>query len=262
MALQPIERRSLSDSVYDQLSKEIVSGHFAPGEPLPPERTLCALLQVNRGAIREAVKRLSQAGLVASHHGSGHRVLDFRRNAGLDLLSQLLIDEEGNLDLQVVRSVMEMRSAIGPDAARLCAQRGSQACHQEIVALVEQMRQADGDIATLQDLNLQLWEQIIEGSGNIAYALAYNSLRDLYEGVRELMGEVLADELRDLDGLAATAAAIGDGDGAAARDHARSVIDSGLIAVVGVIEFLESTDQPLHIGNMPAGRESGPGGER
>ncbi len=257
MALQPVQRQSLSDSVYQQLSHEIVAGRFAPGQPLPPERTLSELLQVNRGAIREAVKRLAQAGLVASHHGSGHEVLDYRRNAGLDLLSDLLVDKDGNLDLQVVRSVMEMRSAIGPDASRLCARRGGPECGRALSALVEAMREADGDIPTLQELNLQLWERIVEGSGNIAYTLAYNSLRDLYDRVRDLMAEVLAEELSDIAAFEDIAHAIERGDDLCAGDLSREVIDKGLSAVVQVISALETSAQALTIDSIPSRLGSG-----
>ena len=37
------------------------------------------------------------------------------RTAGLDLLSQMLFSEGGTIDLQVVRSLIEIRSALAPD---------------------------------------------------------------------------------------------------------------------------------------------------
>ncbi|MBZ0253541.1 MAG: GntR family transcriptional regulator, partial [Candidatus Methylomirabilis sp.] len=56
--LQAIERKSLSDAVFEQLRARIVAGALAAGETLPSERALCETLQVNRGALREALKRL------------------------------------------------------------------------------------------------------------------------------------------------------------------------------------------------------------
>ncbi|MCB1155536.1 FadR family transcriptional regulator, partial [bacterium] len=52
--LEPIGRKSLSDSVYEQILARIVEGGIEPGEALPSERALCEMLQVNRGALREA----------------------------------------------------------------------------------------------------------------------------------------------------------------------------------------------------------------
>ena len=54
MRLKPVARKSLSDAVFDQLSQEIVQGRMRPGTPLPSERSLCDMLRVNRGAVREA----------------------------------------------------------------------------------------------------------------------------------------------------------------------------------------------------------------
>ena len=72
MDLQPVERRSLSDAVFDQLSGEILAGSLAPGDALPSERRLCELLQVNRGAVREGLKRLRQA-VAQELHAQGAR---------------------------------------------------------------------------------------------------------------------------------------------------------------------------------------------
>ena len=123
MQLKPVTRKSLSDAVFEQLSSEIVHGRMVPGAPLPSERTLCDLLRVNRGAVREALKRLSQAGLITIQHGGGAKVLDYKQSGNLDLLTRLLFRSDGTIDLQVARSAMEMRAAMAPDIARLCARR-------------------------------------------------------------------------------------------------------------------------------------------
>lgn len=105
---------------------------------------------MNRDAVREAVKRQAQAGLVASQHGSGHHVPDFRRSAGLDLLPKLLFKSDGDVDLQVVRSVMEMRAAVGPDAAALCAKRASQGLLTNLRACVTEMQLIELAVAKIE----------------------------------------------------------------------------------------------------------------
>ena len=55
--------------MYEQLRDHIVSGDVAPGASLPSERVLSERLGVNRAAIREGLKRLEQAGLVAIQQG-------------------------------------------------------------------------------------------------------------------------------------------------------------------------------------------------
>ncbi len=69
-----------------------------PGQPLPSERRLAEVLGVSRPAVREAIKRLTEAGLVEVRHGDATTIRDFRKHAGLDLLPRLLI-RSGEVDL-------------------------------------------------------------------------------------------------------------------------------------------------------------------
>ena len=122
MALQPVNRRSVPEDVFDQIVAEVLSGDMQPGEALPSERRLAEVLGVSRPAVREAIKRLTEAGLVEVRQGDATTVRDFRRHAGLDLLPRLLI-RAGEVDLSVVRSILETRLHNGPKVAELAASR-------------------------------------------------------------------------------------------------------------------------------------------
>ena len=74
-------------------------------------------------SVREALKRLQQSRLVSVRHGGTSHVLDYRDSAGLDLLAELIVTPVGRFDTQVVRGIIEMRSALAPDIARLAAER-------------------------------------------------------------------------------------------------------------------------------------------
>ena len=96
-------------------------------QALPSERRLAEVLGVSRPAVREALKRVSAAGLVEVRQGDATTVRDFRRHAGLDLLPRLLL-RAGELDLSVVRSILEARLHNGPKAAELAALRRKPVC--------------------------------------------------------------------------------------------------------------------------------------
>ncbi|HEX3546239.1 MAG TPA: GntR family transcriptional regulator, partial [Mycobacterium sp.] len=113
MALQPVNRRSVPEEVFEQIVTEVLSGEMQPGQTLPSERRLAEVLGVSRPAVREALKRLIAAGLVEVRQGDATTVRDFRRHAGLDLLPRLLI-RAGDLDFSVVRSILETRLHNGP----------------------------------------------------------------------------------------------------------------------------------------------------
>lgn len=227
MDLHPVARRSVSDAVYDQLLAEILGGSLHPGDTLPAERALTELLGVNRQAVREALKRLDQAGLVEITHGGATRVRDHRTSAGLDLLPALLQRPDGTIDLSVLRSVMEMRACIGPDAARLCALRAPADTSSALRSVTEAMAAVADDVSALAVLDWRYWELIIDGADNIAYRLAFNSLRDGAQPLALTATELLVGELTDIDTHRSLADAIATGDGAMAAEAAHALLDQG-----------------------------------
>jgi DNA-binding FadR family transcriptional regulator len=225
--IEPVARRSLSDAVFAQLRDRIVAGELAAGEPLPGERDLCTALGVNRGALREALKRLDQARLVAVRHGGATEVRDFREHAGLDLLPELLVNERGTFDPEVVSAVIEMRSALAPDVARLAAGRAGPELAVALDAIVSQMEEVQGDAAALQRLALDFWAELVRACGNLAYRLAFNSLRDCYARAMGLLTEVMRDEFADVKRYTAIARAVAAGEAEHAEHEARLLVRRG-----------------------------------
>src|SRR3954454_1757230 len=82
-------RRLAHELVYERLLGQVLDGRLAAGGPLPSERALAEQSGVNRHAVREAIKRLQQAGLLQVSQGGATRVRDWRTSAGLDLLVAL-----------------------------------------------------------------------------------------------------------------------------------------------------------------------------
>lgn len=225
--LRQIERQSLGDSVFAQLRDEILRGELEPGASLPAERVLCETFGVNRGAVREALKRLQQIRLVAMQQGGATRVLDFRRGASLELLPSLVISEAGQIDPEVLRSIMEMRTALGADAARLAATRGGEELAAELEDVVARMRSAKDDLVELQTLALEYWDRLVGGCGNIAYRLAFNSMREIYDRFREPLRPILAEEISHLPGYLNLARAVRRGDEKAAQRALHDIVDRG-----------------------------------
>ncbi len=236
MKTDPIPRQSLADAVFDQISQQIVDGDVAPGSALPTERDLAQAFRVSRGSIREALQRLAQIGLVAIRHGGGIRVLDAQRTGGLDLLPQYLFRADGTLNVQAVRSVMEMRAALAPDVARLAARRAPPEIVQALADGVTAMASAADNPARLQLLALEFWDALVRGSDNLAYELAFNSLRTPYERLLAVLVPALDSELREHTAYTAIARAVAARDETAARDAAAALMQLG---TRGMLEILE-----------------------
>jgi GntR family transcriptional regulator, transcriptional repressor for pyruvate dehydrogenase complex len=166
---------SATERVFQQLAGEILRGTYKPGMVLPVEQALSERLSVGRAAVRAALRRLAQAGLVENAAG-GARVLDFREHAGLNLLEMLAEHFSGGVESAAFwLALLEVRANINVDVARLCALRANRATRQEIQALSQQMRSA-ADEPTLFALQLRFWRAVQEGSNNMVYRLAFNSM--------------------------------------------------------------------------------------
>jgi GntR family transcriptional repressor for pyruvate dehydrogenase complex len=224
MALQTVDRQSLPDRVFEQLTAEIVSGVYPVGSAIPSERGLSELLGVNRHVVREAVKRLEQVGLVKGMQGGRTTVLDYRLTAGLDVLVLLAEHVRGVKPLlPLLVAALEMRAGIGTDLVRLCAERGTPALRAELPAMAEQIRAA-GSGEQLLELDESFWRVVLDGAGNIAYQLAFNSLIRTVHARVELSLPWLEDELRRSGHRGPIAAAIAAGDPQAAEVAAREAL--------------------------------------
>lgn len=228
-----VPRQSLADAVFAQLSERILHGGLAAGQELPAERFLAEQLGINRGAVREGLKRLQQAGLVAVRHGGATQVLDWRSHAGLEVLPQLLVDAGGRVSAEAVRGIMALRSTLAPAVAAEAARHRDPKLAERLEARVQALRAAP-DASGRQVHAMAFWSAVVAASGNLAYQLAFNSLERTYRPIWNLLTQVMDVEFRDIDTLAALASAIraGDADEASARARAHVALGEAAIAAV------------------------------
>jgi len=215
----------VSDTVHDRLRSDILEGRYGPGDPLPSERVLSDELGVHRHGVREALKRLQQAGLVRISQGGATRVLDWRDSGGLEVLLDLAGGSGAEPPPSLMRDVIEMRASIGVDAARRCAERASAADREEVARLAAETAEAiDASPGLLDDQYAALWRAIVIGSGNLAYRLALNSLLEALETYEAVAAELLPSSATD---VAALGDAISSGDPSGAEAAARRLLDAG-----------------------------------
>jgi DNA-binding FadR family transcriptional regulator len=224
MTFEPLSRQSVSDQVFGRLRDAIVSGRYPAGDALPGERELAAAFDVNRHAIREALRRLQQLGLVKVSQGGATRVLDWRATAGLDLAMALVTAGDVLPVETLIRDMLEMRASIGADAARLCALRAGPQARQAVVEAAEAYASASPDLDRMRLADLALWRRIVEGSGNIAYLLAFNSLTAGTLAVGHVPPQRRTAELLDVAAHRDLAALISAGDAAGAEREARTLL--------------------------------------
>jgi len=236
--LDPVTRRSLPDAVFERICGTIFEGQLAPGDRLPAERELAQQLGVNRNALREALKRLQQLRLVSIHPGGSTRVLDFRRSAGLDLLGALLFSGSGALRIEAARSLVELRSALGPDIAGRAAARGGPEDHAAIARALDVMRAIPVEnLVQRQRQSLELWRTIVIASDNLAYRLAFNTMEQAWGTIQDLIAPALRDELEDQAGYERLVRAVERGEEATARRAAQRLVGRGEASLLRVLSL-------------------------
>jgi DNA-binding FadR family transcriptional regulator len=216
-----------SDSIHAHLRHAILAGELAPGDAVPSERRLSAELGVNRQAVREALKRLQQSGLVRISQGGPTRVLDWRTTAGLDVIVDLWRQADAPIGPELAEAIAEFRACIGVDIVRLCALRGSAEIRLTAAALAERLAGCSECDDERRDTNRSMWTALTEGSGNFTYRLAMNTLHSGLAG-RPAAEELFTSGGEDAPHLRRLARALASGDPDAAAAAASDVLSRPL----------------------------------
>jgi DNA-binding FadR family transcriptional regulator len=90
------------------------------------------------------------------------------------------------------------------------------------------MEACGGDVPTLQGLAADFWSHLVDASDNLAYRLAYNSLRATYDQCRDLFTQVLAEEITDVARYRAIATAVRAQNAAVRETLAREPSDAAM----------------------------------
>ncbi len=202
-----IDRSLVSDQVFRVLCESILSGRYPPGERLPTQRRLASELGVNLASVREAIKRLEQLRLLEVRQGDAMRVRDWRAHAALDVLGHAVFGAAG-VDRATLTAVMEARTAMLAEVARLAAARRDEQQARRLLEIATAIATADS-AASAQALDFAYFSELIDAAGNVVFVLIMNTLRDLYFAHAELFRAVVEEHnaLVPLYASAATAVA-------------------------------------------------------
>lgn len=251
--MDSIQKISISEQVYLQLRERILKKVLPVGTELPSERELSETLGVNRGAVREAIKRLQQARLVRVRHGGATQVENFEAEGGLELLPSLMMNNKGQLDLEVARGIVALREALAPVVAGQAALNGGRSVANFLGPIVERM-QTTSKPESLQELAFQFWAHVVQGSGNVVFKLAFNSMNQTYLAAWHTLTSVMQEEFRDVDTLSQLAQAIGAGEQRRAEVLARQHVELGSRALNAALAKSETNHAGNSIGSADSER--------
>jgi GntR family transcriptional repressor for pyruvate dehydrogenase complex len=114
----------IADEVFEDLRAAILSGRYAAGERLPPERELSTQLGTNRNTLREAIRRLEEMRLVTVRQGQGVTVSDFRRTGTIHVLDAFLAwGSDPNEKARALADLLGARTTVLEYALELAVER-------------------------------------------------------------------------------------------------------------------------------------------
>ncbi len=196
---KPLEKTVRSSQLLaNEIRKLIVQGKIKPGETLPPERDMAKSFQVTRPTVREALRSLEQLRLVSIRQGSGITVRNYLTTAGIEFVADLLLGAGNNMQ-SLMRDISEAWWVIGR-AMMFYAVEQYRKEHEDFLleAIMAYLREASSDDPEprrLQELDYEVQNRLMHGTGNQAMILLHNSMRHIYSHVATLFEPIVENPI-------------------------------------------------------------------
>jgi DNA-binding FadR family transcriptional regulator len=162
-----IQRKKLSDIVFEQLITLIQEEGLQPGDQIPAERELMDTFGVGRPVVREAMQRLASKGMISIQHGERARVIKVDMNSmisQIDLAARhLLSSSSENVD-----HLREARLFFETGLVKLAARRASTGDVRRLKAAFSVMRK-NLDSEHFIPADMEFHNEIARISGNPIY---------------------------------------------------------------------------------------------
>lgn len=155
---------SLHGMVVERLGFLIAAGEFKAGDVLPNADELSARLGVGRSVLREGLKVLSGKGMIEARPKTGTRVRP--RSEWNHLDPDLLAWRYASPNLEDVASIFDLRRAIEPAAAAMCARKATLQQIAQIGAVLKEMEATADDSDRFAGPDLSFHQALLRFTGN------------------------------------------------------------------------------------------------
>ena len=167
-----------------------------PGDRLPGERDLAALVGVSRSTVRAGLRALAAMGVVQSRHGSGTYIPQRLPHLGREALSPLAaLHRPSRGEMYEARGILEVEAA-GLAAARATADQTATLA-EEVASLFASL----DDPVRFLDHDVAFHRAVAAASGNPVVASLVGMVASLYHDRRRVTAAQASDrDLRDAAG--------------------------------------------------------------
>lgn len=158
--LKPLKKKKLSEHIYDEMERLIVTDELKEGEALPSERDLMEIFGVGRPSVREALQKLEQKGLVEIKSGEKTKVTRPCTETVMNNISSIAIgvlaQQNERIQLEKIRQLFEI--AVVREAAKVRTAEGLKRLQFALANNKAQLSDYDGFVETDVQFHLAILE--------------------------------------------------------------------------------------------------------
>lgn len=170
------------------LRTEILLGQYRPGERLPSERDLSTRFEVNRGAVREALKKLEQLGITDTRPG-GVRVVPIE-DATLEVLGHLM-DLEELPNPKLINQLFEVFGALMSMSVRTAVEKATQEQLSAMREMIKKMTHSKQGTERDHEDWKEFGDYLSLVNDNLVLKLISNGLKTQFMGRLERVGVLI-----------------------------------------------------------------------
>ena len=172
-------QEKLYKTIVNQIRKMIVSGVLKKGDQLPSERELASQFGVSRTAVREAIKSLSEIGLVDIMVGKGTFVSNNTTDRIVESFNLLLHVEQVKMkDLHSARNVLET------PIAKMAARNRTDENIERLKILLIEMESTQEQTKKFINADPEFHIELAPASGNTAYTVLIQAIIQILKSER------------------------------------------------------------------------------
>lgn len=191
-----INKNAVSDQIVAYIEESIIKGELKSGDKLPSERVFAETLGVSRIPLREALRSLSQLGLVETKHGQG----TFIRDANNSFLTRKLATYMYSSETSVFE-ILQFRQILESECARIAAVTATGEEVEEIKYYMDRAEEAEtsirkGNYEEFSLMDIKFHTAIVKASHNQLFLSLFNAIHKMLK-VQQIWSLSESDEIFD-----------------------------------------------------------------
>lgn len=169
ISMQPVEKKSLYLKISDAIYSYIQTNRLKPGDKLPSEREMSAMLQTSRNSVREALRILEDRCIITVQTGKGVFLADpYKKANSFDF----------HLTNCSLKEMEELQSTLDHQAVQNAMSRATEAEKDRLIATAEELVRLADTNQYSHVLDLSFHTMLYEVGRNFAIQQLISRIRE------------------------------------------------------------------------------------